>query len=247
MGSLANFLVENILNEEVNPITALFGGGFKPPTAGHLEVVKKAINNNPEIDKVIIYVGGKVRNGVTQDQAIEIWNKFYKPQINKPVEILPSVAPVKDIYRYAKNNPEETVYWVIGAREGREDDLKDIANRSISIDKYPNLQLKTTSTPDGGMSGTNARKAIVNNNFEEFERYLPDNVDKNAIWDILTKQELNEADPKTGTGKKPKGSGRRLYTDEDPSDTVKVKFSSRQDIVDTLRLNLMLANHKLLI
>jgi hypothetical protein len=41
-------------------------------------------------------------------------------------------------------------------------------------------------------------------------------------------------DPKTGTGKKPKGSGRRLYTDEDPTDTVKVKFSTRQDIVDTL-------------
>ena len=45
MDSLANFLVENILNEEVNPITALFGGGFKPPTSGHLEVVKKAIND----------------------------------------------------------------------------------------------------------------------------------------------------------------------------------------------------------
>ena len=45
---------------------------------------------------------------------------------------------------------------------------------------------------------------------------------------------LEEADPKTGTGKKPKGSSRRLYTDEDPSDTVKVKFSTRQDIVDTL-------------
>ena len=41
-------------------------------------------------------------------------------------------------------------------------------------------------------------------------------------------------DPKVGTGKKPKGSGRRLYTDEDPSDTVKVKFSTRQNIVDTL-------------
>ena len=45
---------------------------------------------------------------------------------------------------------------------------------------------------------------------------------------------LNEGDPKKGTGKKPKGSGRRLYTDENPSDTVKVKFSTRQDIVDTL-------------
>ena len=41
-------------------------------------------------------------------------------------------------------------------------------------------------------------------------------------------------DPKKGTGKKPKGSGRRLYTDEDPSDTVSVKFSTVQDVKDTL-------------
>ena len=50
----------------------------------------------------------------------------------------------------------------------------------------------------------------------------------------LIREAINEADPKKGTGKKPKGSSRRLYTDEDPSDTVKVKFSTRQDIVDTL-------------
>ena len=41
-------------------------------------------------------------------------------------------------------------------------------------------------------------------------------------------------DPAKGTGKKPKNSGRRLYTDEDPSDTVSVKFSTFQDIKDTL-------------
>jgi len=45
---------------------------------------------------------------------------------------------------------------------------------------------------------------------------------------------LNEADPKKGTGKKPKGSGRRLYTDENPSDTVSIKFKTKEDIVDTL-------------
>ena len=41
-------------------------------------------------------------------------------------------------------------------------------------------------------------------------------------------------DPKVGTGKKPKGSGRRLYTDEDPSDTVSVKQRTVQDVKDTL-------------
>ena len=37
------------------------------------------------------------------------------------------------------------------------------------------------------------------------------------------------ADPKKGTGKKPKGSGRRLYTDENPKDTVSIKFATIKD------------------
>ena len=45
---------------------------------------------------------------------------------------------------------------------------------------------------------------------------------------------ITEGDPKKGTGKKPKGSGRRLYTDENPKDTVSVKFRTKEDIVDTL-------------
>jgi hypothetical protein len=50
----------------------------------------------------------------------------------------------------------------------------------------------------------------------------------------VLKEYLNESDPKVGTGKKPKGSDRRLYTDENPNDTVSVKFRTKQDIVDTL-------------
>ena len=36
-------------------------------------------------------------------------------------------------------------------------------------------------------------------------------------------------DPKVGTGKKPKGSDRRLYTDENPRDTVSIKFATPAD------------------
>tara|TARA_A100001201_G_scaffold56034_1_gene54409 strand:+ start:51 stop:347 length:297 start_codon:yes stop_codon:yes gene_type:complete len=36
-------------------------------------------------------------------------------------------------------------------------------------------------------------------------------------------------DPKVGTGKKPKGSDRRLYTDENPKDTVSIKFATPSD------------------
>ena len=37
-----------------------------------------------------------------------------------------------------------------------------------------------------------------------------------------------------GTGKKPKGSGRRLYTDENPKDTVGIKFTTPNDASATV-------------
>ena len=40
---------------------------------------------------------------------------------------------------------------------------------------------------------------------------------------------VKKKDPKVGTGKKPKGSGRRLYTDENPKDTVRIKFATPAD------------------
>ena len=41
-------------------------------------------------------------------------------------------------------------------------------------------------------------------------------------------------DPKVGTGIKPKGSGRRLYTDENPKDTVRIKYATVADAKKTI-------------
>ncbi len=41
-------------------------------------------------------------------------------------------------------------------------------------------------------------------------------------------------DPKKGTGKEPKGSGRRVYTDENPKDTVSIKFATIADAKATI-------------
>ena len=42
-------------------------------------------------------------------------------------------------------------------------------------------------------------------------------------------KQRKKPDPKKGTGKKPKGSDRRLYTDENPKDTVSIKFATPSD------------------
>ena len=45
---------------------------------------------------------------------------------------------------------------------------------------------------------------------------------------------MTKRDPKVGTGKKPKKSGRRLYTDENPKDTVSIKFATPTDARKTV-------------
>ena len=237
MNKLVQEIVNSILQEDARKVTAIYGGGFKPPIKGHFNIVKTALKDMPEIDKFLVYVGGGVRDGIEQEQAIQIWD-VYKEILGPKVEIEPSVAPIGDIMRYAKEHPTEEVYFVIGYREGREDDLKDIASRTKGVEeKYPNLKVKVIKTSDPEVSGTNARKALQKGDKDAFLTFLPDEVpanEKEEIYNIVTKTIVKEADPKTGTGKKPEGSSRRLYTDEDPSDTVKVKFSTKQDIIDTL-------------
>jgi hypothetical protein len=257
MDELTKFLVKELIDGE--SVTAIYGGGFKPPTKGHFDLVKTALKDFKDIDKFIIYVGSGVRDGIEQEQSLQIWD-IYKELLPSKVQIEPSATPIGDIMRYAKNHPDEKVYFVIGYREGREDDLDDIKNRTKGVEeKYPNLEVRVIKTPSGDMSGTNARKALKKGDKEQFFTYLPTEVpanEKEDIYNILeptvfkegscgydidaktgkqlaTPGGLEEADPKTGTGKKPKGSSRRLYTDEDPSDTVKVKFSTKQDIIDT--------------
>jgi len=282
MNPISQYLVNEILKDNT---TLIYGGGFKFPTRGHLEVVKQSLEQHPQFNKYIIFVGSGERDGITQQQSIDIWN-IYKKYFPFNIEIIPVPSPVKAVFEYSKENPQENVIWVIGGRQDNEDDMKDFINRTKTIKKYPNITASQVITPLSNISGTKARQVLKTGDKSEVISYLPSNIsdeDIEQIIDILMPpKQLNEieefdrieyytsfvsnvvpsdfnvfrdgdkiivdnitnlplfsipesmSDPKKGTGKKPKGSGRRLYTDEDPSDTVSIKFSSKQDIIDTL-------------
>jgi hypothetical protein len=90
---------------------------------------------------------------------------------------------------------------------------------------------KKSSEEDFGNQRDNLYKAFI---LKVFPDAKIEQQGENIITYFPGNAIVSEADPKKGTGKKPKGSGRRLYTDEDPSDTVRVKFKTKEDIVDTL-------------
>jgi hypothetical protein len=198
MNQLTKFLVDGILNEGEQRVIAAYGGGFKPPTSGHFEVVKQALKNHPEIDEFIIYVGSGTRDGITQAESVLIW-EIYQTYLPMKVKIEPSKAPIGDILRLGKNNPQDKVYFVLGAREENEGDFEDIKNRTRAIGgKHPNVEVKVITTADKGMSGTNARKA-AKVSFEDFAKFLPTELsddEKEIVYNIVkpvVKESLNKS------------------------------------------------------
>jgi hypothetical protein len=182
MNRLVQEIIKNLLpEEEKKQTTALYAGGFKPPTSGHFEVVEEALKQNPEIDEFIIFIGSKEREGVSQDESLLIW-EIYNKYLPFKVRIEPtSIAPIKAVYDFAKNHPTREILWILGAREGNEDDFKDIGSRTKSITNYPNIEVRTIIT-QGGVSGTAARNA-AKVSFEKFESFMPS---------VLTPEEKQE-------------------------------------------------------
>lgn len=193
MNLLTAELIKDLLPEGVNPsqkkIIGMFGGGFKPPTIGHLEVVKRALQENPEMDVLIILVGSGTRNSISQEESLAIWN-IYKKSLPSKVKVMASPegkAPIAAIYSYAKKNPDEEVYWFLGAREGNEEDFQDIMKRTQSLRKgdYSNLKVKEIVTT-GAVSGTKARQALLAQDKETFIQFLPDIPEIDEIWNLLS-------------------------------------------------------------
>lgn len=180
--------------EKGSKITGIYGGGFKPPTKGHFEVAQQALKQFPEMDTLLIYVGSGERDKIDQAESVLVWD-IYQKHLPSKVKIESVKAPVGDIFKYAKNHPEEKVYFILGAREGSEGDAADNEARTKSVsEKYPNIEVKIITTPDSGISGTNARKALMTNK-EAFFKYLPsvlNSIEKERVYATLTPELVSE-------------------------------------------------------
>ena len=189
MNSLVKSLILPFLTEVDSlgegKTVGLFGGGFQPPTKGHLKVVKKAIEKyNP--NEFIIFVGtGGGRSDITQDQSLAIWN-IYKKYLPDNVKIEASPNPVSSIYRYAKEHPFEDIKWFLGSRQGSNQDFKDFEKHSKAAGTRDNLEAINIVTSND-VSGTKARQVL--NDKELLFNYLPSELtdeEREEIFNILT-------------------------------------------------------------
>ena len=189
----------------MNKITVLFPGGFKPLTGAHLALAQRYAQH-PEVDRVILLIGPKDRDGITRDKTMEMFNLLNS---NSKIEIQPTEfnSPIMAAYEYLFALPQDATGRYAMAASTKGDDYVRAKDFVPNVDKYITIGDKKGRQMPAGIdatelsvdvdplsykngepiSATVVRNALVNNDYDAFRASYPNNNDaevKNA-WQIL--------------------------------------------------------------
>lgn len=197
MNKLVQELIRPFLGEvESKYDLVVYGGGFKPPTSGHLKTALRAYQIPAKKHQIV--VGGGVRDKITSDSSIKIWQLYQnKEGLPTDIEILQAPSPVKYTLDLAKDNPDLKIAFIAGVRDN--DDLVS-AEKLKSTFAKAGVEVEIISDPSSLVSGTKVRGAFLSKDKDTFLKLMPPNSGE-EIWNILTRAlipEIQEAKSKMG-------------------------------------------------
>ena len=189
----------------MNKITVLFPGGFKPLTGAHLDLANRYAED-PEVERVILLIGPKEREGITREKTIEMFGILNS---NPNIEIQPTDfnSPIMAAYEYLFALPQDATGRYAMAASTKGDDYVRAKDFVPNVDKYATIGDKKGRTIPSGIdatelsvnvdplaypngepvSATIVRNALVNNDYATFRASYPQFEDatvKNA-WQVL--------------------------------------------------------------
>ena len=185
------------LQEQLEQNIALYPGKFKPPHGGHFNVAKQ-VAENPDVDKLIIFVSPREHEGINAEQAVDIW-KSYSNHIAGNVEIRVSeITPVRSVYEFIDEEAAEgqDLHLILGEKDIEGGRFKTAEGRreGVGVAQVP------IPPQMGGVSATQMRKALRSGDLETFKAGLPTELnddDTAAILNILG-DSLEEISSMTG-------------------------------------------------
>ena len=165
--------------------TAILPGGFKPPHKGHYELALDLAEQSGA--EVTIRVGSAERESITQAMSIKIW-EMYGFLAKKAA----SNSPITDVFEYVGKEAieGEEVHIGTGWKDyPRFKVLTDPSFKPKNYEKYNPKGIKVIeheiTSKGGGISASKMREFIMNDQKDIFQKYLPDHVDKDKIWNIV--------------------------------------------------------------
>lgn len=194
---------------------ALYPGAFKPPHRGHFELVQHLLNgsanasvydiddylekgqevlnapqsNYENINKVVICIGGKERNGIDQMLSKKIWNIYSKHLSNIEIRT-DEMNPMFTAKKYAESKPSEKFYAITGIRT--EDDFIDL-KRVTTYKNVDNVDGLIVGEVEKGrqLRASDFRKTILSGNLDKVRDFFPKELDRKDILEIM--KELKDA------------------------------------------------------
>ncbi len=176
---------------------ALYPGGYKPPHIGHYKAAKIA---SQQVEKVIVFVGPKERESITQDMSVKLWELYTQ---GENIEIRKAnISPVRDVYDFVELEAKDgdTLFFIKGEKDNEDPRFVRIPTYAKKFNKKINIEFinipDQTSRTNKKISGTLMRSYIKNDNKEFFIDGLPLNTDEKAAWNIVTnlKEDLYHPD-----------------------------------------------------
>jgi cytidyltransferase-like protein len=176
----------NLLLEQDQKTIALFPGAFKPPHKGHFAVVKDLAD---QADEVVVLISPKQREGISAEESYAAW-ELYDSLLPDNVSFkIAAESPVSETYDVVKNNPDTK--FIVAFGKGEADRFKQF----LTTNKYPNATVYDSGTAEQGVSATELRNALNNN--QSIKEFIPDGISdvdfKNAL--NIKQQPLKESPP----------------------------------------------------
>jgi len=191
-----NFILESLDSNKKYLI--LLPGGFKPPTLGHYNLIK-GYSDMPQVEKVIVLVGPKEREGITREQSLEILslygvNKLPKVSVERSISNNPMQAAfdflidprmkinndlIVGIGASDKGGDEERSYKFVNYFDKNPEKLP----AGVHVGVPPIIHASQAGSED--ISATTLRQAIADNNKQLISQLIPSAVDVNKFISIL--------------------------------------------------------------